>query len=74
MLLSHAMAIGGTHADYDASLAQWARARDVIPGEDAVKATGEMYLPRLDSQSEEDHAAYKTRAEPSRRRALSQHL
>jgi hypothetical protein len=57
-----AMAIGGTHADYDASLAQWARARDVIAGEDAVKAAGAKYLPRLDSQSEEEYAAYRARA------------
>ena len=56
------MAIGGTHADYDASLAQWARARDVLSGEDAVKSAGVKYLPRLDSQSEEEYAAYKARA------------
>ena len=31
------MAIGGTHPDYDASAAEWARARDVLAGEDAVK-------------------------------------
>src|SRR5215471_3771737 len=41
---------------------QWSRARDVIAGEDAVKAAGERYLPRLDSQSEEEYAAYKARA------------
>ena len=41
---------------------QWSRARDVIAGEDAVKAAGEKYLPRLDSQSEEEYGAYKARA------------
>src|SRR5437879_11323812 len=56
------MAVGGTHRDYDASALQWARARDVIAGEDAIKAAGEKYLPRLDSQSEEEYAAYKARA------------
>jgi len=56
------MAVGGNHADYDATLAQWSRARDVLNGEDAVKAAGEKYLPRLDSQSEEEYSAYKARA------------
>jgi hypothetical protein len=56
------MAVGGTHRDYEASAPQWARARDVLSGEDAVKAAGEKYLPRLDSQSEEEYSAYKARA------------
>src|SRR5690348_443537 len=56
------MAVGGTHPEYDASAAEWARARDVLSGEDAVKAAGTKYLPRLDSQSEEEYAAYKARA------------
>jgi hypothetical protein len=56
------MAVGGTHLDYDASAADWARARDVLAGEHAVKAAGEKYLPRLDSQSEEEYSAYKARA------------
>ena len=56
------MGVGGTHPDYDASAAEWARARDVLSGEDAVKAAGTKYLPRLDSQSDEEYAAYKARA------------
>jgi hypothetical protein len=56
------MAIGGTHTDYDATAQQWLRARNVLAGEDAVKAAGEKYLPRLDSQSDEEYAAYKARA------------
>src|ERR1700720_4663113 len=51
------MAIGGTHPDYDATAQQWSRARDVLPGEDAVKAAGVKYLPRLDSQSDEKYVA-----------------
>ena len=62
MLWLRVMAVGGNHADYDATLAQWSRARDVLNGEDAVKAAGEKYLPRLDSQSEEEYSAYKARA------------
>ena len=51
-----------THPDYDASLSAWLRARDVIAGDDAVKAAGELYLPRLDSQDDDEYLAYKIRA------------
>ena len=33
-----------------------------MSGEDAVKAAGKKYLPRLDSQSDDDYAAYMARA------------
>ena len=56
------MSATSTHPDYDASLPAWPPARDVLAGEDAVKAAGVRYLPRLDSQSEEEYAAYKARA------------
>jgi hypothetical protein len=56
------MAANSTHPDYDAKTAEWSRGRDVLAGEDAVKSAGEKYLPRLDSQSEEEYAAYKARA------------
>src|SRR5215470_17230912 len=56
------MDVNATHPDYDAAAPQWSRARDVLSGEDAVKAAGEKYLPRLDSQSEEEYSAYKARA------------
>src|SRR4051812_7616727 len=49
-----AMTVGSTHPDYEANAATWSRARDVLSGEDAVKAAGEKYLARLDSQSEEE--------------------
>jgi hypothetical protein len=54
--------VNSTHAEYDASAADWIRARDVIAGEDAVKAAGQRYLPRLDCQTEEEYAAYRDRA------------
>src|SRR6185369_11560769 len=38
------------------------RARDVLAGEDAVKAGGEKYLPRLDSQTDEEFLSYRKRA------------
>jgi hypothetical protein len=56
------MPVNSTHPDYDASTLNWSRARDVLSGEDAVKAAGAKYLPRLDGQSDEDYEAYKTRA------------
>ena len=51
-----------SYRDYDANLAAWLRARDVIAGEDVVKAAGERYLPRLDAQTDEEYAVYKHRA------------
>src|SRR5512139_2480567 len=56
------MAVNTTHPDYDAAAVEWARARDVLSGEDAVKAGGEKYLARLDSQTDEEFAAYVKRA------------
>jgi len=51
------MAVNDTHPDYDFTLPEWLRARDVLAGEDAVKAGGVRYLPLLDSQSDEEYAA-----------------
>ncbi len=51
------MAVNSTHPDYDANLPAWLRARDVFAGEDAPKAAGERYLPRLDAQLEEEPTA-----------------
>ena len=56
------MAVNATHPDYDAAAVEWSRARDVLAGEDAVKAGGEKYLPRLDSQTDEEFSAYVKRA------------
>ena len=56
------MPVNSTHPDYDANAADWSRARDVLAGEDAVKAGGEKYLPRLDSQTQEEFLSYKKRA------------
>lgn len=56
------MPANSTHPDYDIALPSWLRARDVIAGEDAVKSAGEKYLPRLDSQSDDEYLAYRTRA------------
>ena len=56
------MPANSSHADYDARAGEWSRARDVLAGEDTVKAGAEKYLARLDSQSDEEFAAYRKRA------------
>ena len=56
------MPVNSSHPDFDFTLPAWKRARDVIAGEDAVKLGCEKYLPRLDSQSDDEYKAYKTRA------------
>ena len=56
------MPVNSTHPDYDANILPWMRARDVYAGEDAVKAAGQRYLPRLDCQDDTEYAAYKQRA------------
>ena len=56
------MPVNNTHPDYDAALPDWLRARDVLAGEDAVKSAGEQYLPRHDSQSDEEFLAHQKRA------------
>lgn len=56
------MPVNSTHPDYDTSATSWLRARDVFAGEDAVKAAGERYLPKLDSQTDDEYSAYRARA------------
>jgi hypothetical protein len=50
------------HPDYVANVDFWSRARAVMSGEDAIKAAGTIYLPRLDSQSDTEYKAYRDRA------------
>lgn len=56
------MAVNTTHPEYDANLPAWLRARDVLAGEDAVKAGVGKYLSRLDDQTDEEYQAYRARA------------
>ena len=56
------MPVNSTHPDYDVAAVEWSRARDVLAGEDAVKAGGERYLSRLESQTDEEFASYVRRA------------
>ena len=57
-----AMPITDQHLEYAAALPVWLRHRDVLRGEDAVKARGQVYLARLDGMSDEDYRAYVQRA------------
>ena len=54
--------ITSRHREYEEHLAQWQRCRAVIAGQDAVKAEGERYLPRLPGQSAEHYRQYLLRA------------
>lgn len=56
------MPVDTKHPEYLAAVSRWKRARDVISGEDAVKAAGELYLPRLAGQTDPEYKAYKLRA------------
>src|SRR5512140_2278505 len=52
------MPVNSTHPAYDLNLETWQRIRDVIAGDAAIKRGGEKYMPRLDSQSDEEYQAY----------------
>jgi hypothetical protein len=59
------MPVNSTHPEYDASLPAWLRARDVLAGEDVVKSGTIRYVPRLDSQTDDEYAAYLPRLLPA---------
>lgn len=57
------MPINSTHPLYEANEVRWKRCRDAYDGEDAVKASGLIYLPKIDpGQSDAEYQAYKKRA------------
>ena len=56
------MPVDETHPAYNAMAPTWAKMRDVIGGEEAVKAAGDAYLPKLGGQEAKDYEAYKMRA------------
>lgn len=57
------MPIDSRHPLYDANIARWERCRDAYEGEDAVKAKGHLYLPKVDpQQTGPEYAAYLHRA------------
>ena len=56
------MPANSTHAEYDAALPAWLRARAVLSGEAAVKRAGEKYVSRLFGNTDAEYAAYLNRA------------
>ena len=56
------MPINTLHPDYEATIEQVNRVRDCDEGQDAIKGKGELYLSRLDGQSDNDYKKYKKRA------------
>lgn len=56
------MPIDSVHPKYKERAPQWRKCRDAFEGEDAIKAAGTLYLPKLKGQSDDDYKAYKNRA------------
>jgi len=57
------LGIESPHPEYAANLGRWQRCRDAYEGEDAVKAKGEYYLPKVDpTQEKTGYSAYLARA------------
>jgi hypothetical protein len=55
------MAVDTERKEYTAMAGKWQKCRDVVAGEDAVKARGEVYLPRPSGQDHNQYSAYVTR-------------
>jgi hypothetical protein len=56
------MPVDSLHAEYEKFWPKWTRARDILAGEDQIKAAGVKYLPRLESQTDVEYANYIARA------------
>lgn len=50
------------HPEYVKWAPIWRKCRDVLSGEEAVKAAGELYLPRMTVMTDMDYDGYKSRA------------
>ena len=55
------MPVNSTHPSYDENAEAWQRIRDVLAGDTAIKRAGEKYVPRLDSQTDDEYRAYVER-------------
>lgn len=56
------MPVETLHPQYQEHSEKWTRARDCLAGEDTMKARGEAYIARLNSQSDEEFRRYVGRA------------
>lgn len=54
--------VNAQHRVYRKYIARWTMIRDAVEGEYAVKAAGEVYLPKLIEQEQNAYKAYKQRA------------
>lgn len=52
------MPVDSVHPEYESNREAWCRARHVLAGEATIKAAGETYIPKLDSQADDEYAAY----------------
>src|SRR5687768_6343870 len=53
--------VNSTHPSYDENAEAWQRIRDVLAGDTTIKRAGEKYVPRLDSQTDDEFQAYVER-------------
>lgn len=56
------MPINTEHPEFKQFGGKWKRCRDAIAGQDAIKAGGELYLPKLSGHSPAEYGSYKARA------------
>lgn len=56
------MPLHSKHRSYTQNARLWRKIRDVLAGEDTIKAAGERYLPRLGGQTRDDYQAYLSRS------------
>lgn len=57
------MKIDELHPEYNLRITQWTRCRAAFDGGDAIKAGGELYLPRISTdQTDQQYAKYKQQA------------
>jgi len=55
--------IAYTHPDYNKMKPVWAKCRDAVEGEEAIKAKGVDYLSKLNGQSSTEYASYLDRSQ-----------
>jgi hypothetical protein len=56
------MAINTTRSDYNYYLPIWEKCRHCVEGQERIHLQGQLYLPRLSGQTDEEYWAYVTRA------------
>lgn len=57
------MAVMDCNSTYHHFIPLWNKCRDIVRGEEKVKAMGDVYLPKPSGMDEEDYSGYKKRAQ-----------